>query len=241
MQHLIETASAKIKAAKSPVSFSGAGLSAGSGIATFRDKSEHALWAKFDPVQLASQEGFSQNPERVIEWYNWRRNTLAKAKPNAAHITLGAQSNWLHITQNVDNLLESGGAQEHEVVHLHGTLKHDHCNSLCGYSELVDMIKPKGLRACPECGDSLRPSVVWFGEALPEAQFVRALEAAKTADLMLVIGTSAAVMPAAGLIDIARHNGADIIIINTEPNGSKAHSDIELIGKAGDLVEELFS
>ena len=241
MQHSIESAIKKIKSAKQPVSFSGAGLSAESGIATFRDKSEHALWAKFDPVQLASQQGFSENPGRVIDWYNWRRQSVAEAEPNAAHKTLGAQSNWLHITQNVDQLLEAGGAAEADVIHLHGTIGRDHCNSDCGYSEVVDMVNPEDLHRCPDCGDYLRPSVVWFGEALPEDEVMRAADAVQNTDLMLVVGTSAAVMPAARLIDIARENGADIIIVNTEQTATAADSDIELIGKAGDLIVKLFS
>lgn len=241
MQHSIESAIAKIKSAKRPVSFSGAGLSAESGIATFRDKSEHALWSKFDPAQLASQQGFSENPGRVIDWYNWRRKTAAEAEPNAAHKTLGAQSNWLHITQNVDQLLEAGGASENDVIHLHGTITRDHCNSPCGYTELVDLANPKGLHNCPDCGDYLRPSVVWFGEALPEAELLRAADAVQETDLMLVVGTSAAVMPAARLIDIARENGADIVIVNTEQTATAADSDIELIGKAGDLLVKLFA
>ncbi len=250
MQHLIDFAISKIKNAKKPVSFSGAGLSAESGIATFRDKSEHALWARFDPVQLASQEGFRENPERVIDWYNWRRETLSKASPNAAHTTLAAQHNWLHITQNVDNLLESGGARENNVIHLHGTLDKDRCNSQCGYSEKVDLANPKARRDCPDCGDTLRPAVVWFGEALPEADLMRAAEAARKTDLILVIGTSAAVMPAAGLIDIARQSGADIITVNTEQSNraqgraqsdGALDSDIELIGKATEIVVQLFA
>lgn len=132
----IKVAASLIARAKNPITFSGAGLSAESGIATFRDKSEDALWANFDPVKLASQEGFRENPELVIDWYNDRRKTVAKAQANAAHTTLGAQSGWLHITQNVDNLLETGGAATNDVIHLHGTLGEDHCNSKCGYWDL---------------------------------------------------------------------------------------------------------
>lgn len=236
----IEAAVRLIAKANNPVSFSGAGLSAESGIATFRDKSEDALWAKFDPMKLASQEGFSENPDRVIDWYNDRRKTVAKAQPNAAHTSLGEQSGWVHITQNVDNLLENGGAAGRDVIHLHGTLDKDHCNGECGYRETIDMGNPPALRNCPECGISMRPSVIWFGESLPERALMAAADAAQRTDLMLVIGTSAQVMPAARLIDIAREQGAGIVIINTEKSAQVADSDIELTGKAGDLVPRLF-
>ena len=103
------------------------------------------------------------------------------------------------------------------------------------------MVNPEDLHRCPDCGDYLRPSVVWFGEALPEDELMRAADAVQNTDLMLVVGTSAAVMPAARLIDIARENGADIIIVNTEQTATAADSDIELIGKAGDLIVKLFS
>ena len=244
----LENASAKILAAKRPVSFSGAGLSAESGIATFRDGSDNALWSKFDPMQLASQEGFAADPAMVTDWYNWRRKTLSEALPNEAHKVLGRQSNWIHITQNVDHLLEAGGADPQEVLHLHGSLLQDHCNANCGYTEDVDLANAAALRTCPECANGatsgvetyLRPSVVWFGESLPEVVLQRAANAAADADLLLVVGTSAQVYPAAGLIDIARRGGAEILVVNTEASDNLAAGDIEIIGRAGEVLPIVF-
>lgn len=234
----LDVAVNKIASAKFPVSFSGAGLSAESGVATFRDKSKDALWAKFDPAELASQAGFKSNPEMVIDWYNSRRRSVSEATPNAAHQTLAANTNWVHITQNVDLLLEAAGAAD--VLHLHGKLDEDHCNANCGYTENVDISVPIGLHECPNCGTYMRPSVIWFGEALSHDLLQAAVHAIQNADLLLVVGTSAMVRPAAGLIDIARENNADIIVVNTEKSSTLSSTDIELIGKAGDVLPKLF-
>ncbi len=239
-ENSVKKAKLKITEARHPVSFSGAGLSAESGIATFRDKNEAALWSEYNPAQLASQDGFKSDPKLVIDWYNWRRQAVAEARPNSAHRALGSQSGWRHITQNVDWLLEDSGALPESVFHLHGTLFEDHCNATCGYSEMIDINNPAALRDCPQCGDYMRPSVVWFGESLPEAVFGAAIEETKKADLFLVVGTSAKVTPAAGLIDLARQEGADIIVVNTEESSNLKDDDVELIGKAGDLLPDLF-
>jgi len=240
MDTLIQQAVQKISSAHHPVSFSGAGLSAESGIATFRDKADQdALWSKFDPMQLASQEGFASDPGMVIDWYNFRRKTLATAKPNNAHRMLAGLSGWIHITQNVDHLLELAGAEADHVLHLHGTLIKDHCNGGCGHSETVDLESPSPLRKC-WCGHYMRPSVVWFGESLPEHIMQRALNETEKADLMLVVGTSAQVYPAAGLIDIAKSNGADVIVVNTESSDADEDGVIELTGPAGEILPKLF-
>jgi len=240
----VEKAAKKIAQAERLVTFSGAGLSAESGIATFRqntDNSEDVLWSKFDPMELASQQGFSANPEMVIDWYSARRRTLAKAAPNPAHLALSG-SGAIHITQNVDNLLESAGVDSENVLHLHGSLLSDRCNGECGFTETIDLANPKALRMCPNCDASLnnylRPSVVWFGESLPDAVMQRAVDEVASADVLLVVGTSAAVYPAAGLIPIAVQSGAFVIVVNTE--SSDAICDIELVGKAGEVLPQLF-
>jgi len=240
MENPIQQATQKIKNAQHPVSFSGAGLSAESGIATFRDKTdEDALWSKFDPMQLASQEGFASDPAMVIDWYNYRRKTLAAAQPNDAHRVLAGLSGWTHITQNVDHLLESAGADGEGVLHLHGTLLADHCNANCGHTESVNLEHALPLRKC-QCGHYMRPSVVWFGESLPERTMQMALTETQKTDLMLVVGTSAQVYPAAGLIDIAKSNGADVIVVNTESSGVAEDGVIELVGPAGEILPALF-
>ena len=239
LDDLIDLSAKKIARAVNPVSFSGAGLSAESGIATFRDKSdEGALWSKFDPQTLASQEGFLTAPETVIDWYNWRRKTLSNAEPNKAHLTLAGLQDWTHITQNVDNLLELAGADASHVLHLHGTLLEDRCNDNCGHFEKVQLSDAPALRRCV-CGSYMRPSVVWFGESLPSDVMTAALDDAHKTDLMLVVGTSAQVYPAAGLVDIAASNGADIIIVNTESSSIASEHVTELIGPAGELLPRL--
>lgn len=195
------------------------------------------MWSKFDPMQLASQEGFKVDPAMVVDWYNWRRKALAKVAPNDAHITLGNQS-MVHITQNVDHLLEAGGAAPGSVLHLHGSLLEDHCNANCGFSESIELSDPPGLRECPDCGAYMRPSVVWFGEQLPDEVMHQAMAATIKADVFLVVGTSAVVYPAAGLISVARQNDAEVIVVNTE--ASDDSREIELIGRAGEVVPQLF-
>ncbi len=210
------------------VSFSGAGLSAESGIATFRDPD--GVWKQVDPTIYASPQGFCAHPTKVIEWYAARRRTLAGTKPNAAHLAL-AQTNWkAHVTQNVDNLLERAGAEN--IIHLHGTLDTDRCNANCGFSASVDLTDPPGETTCPTCGAALRPSVVWFGEMLPPQAWAAAESAIRSADVVVVIGTSGEVWPAASLIDEASR----VITVNTQPSGRDRRGAVELIGTAATIV-----
>ncbi len=243
MNKQLERAAKMIADAVHPVSFSGAGLSAESGIATFRDRGdEDALWSKFDPQKLASQEGFLADPEMVTAWYNWRRKTLSEVQPNSAHLALAKLHGWTHITQNVDDLLERSmdlsGVDVSPILHLHGTLLEDHCNANCGHTELIDLSCAPALRNC-DCGSYMRPSVVWFGESLPAQVLQTALQKTEAADLMLVVGTSAQVYPAAGLMDIAVEKGAEVIVVNKEPSGVNGAHVLELIGPAGELLPQL--
>lgn len=232
---LLEASRWRIQQAAYLVSFSGAGLSAESGVATFRDPD--GLWAKRDPMRLASPEGFAADPDTVIEWYAHRRRMLARAQPNAAHRALARAAGVIHITQNVDDLLHRAGTSL--VIQLHGSITRDHCHARCGASEQIDLDHPPSLRTCSRCGARMRPSVVWFGEALPEAAWREAEMACRACDVMLVIGTSAAVYPAASLIGVARSAGAFIIVINTNASGASGLADIELIGPAGEIVPRL--
>ncbi len=232
---MIESARRIIQQAQRVVSFSGAGLSAESGVGTFRDAG--GLWAKFDPVQLASPQGFAEDPELVISWYAERRRRMAEARPNPAHAALAARPDVVHVTQNVDDLLERAGARA--VIHLHGTIGIDRCNRGCGHRETIDMADPPLLRACPECGDRMRPDVVWFGEMLPAEAWKAAERACGESDVLLVIGTSAVVYPAAGLIGLARSIGSRIIIVNTAQSEASRLADVELLGKAGEIVPKL--
>lgn len=218
------------------VTFSGAGLSAESGIATFRDPD--GIWARFDPSVYASQAGFNAQPAHVVEWYNGRRRAVAAAAPNAAHRALANSRATAHITQNIDSLLESAGADP--VIHLHGLIGWDRCNAACGYREAIDSSDPPPLRTCPECGELLRPDVVWFGEPLSPQIWVAAESAVVAADLVLVAGTSAEVWPAAGLVELAHDVGAAIVVVNTEATPVSRISDVELLGKAGEIIPRLF-
>ena len=230
---MIEAAKAALRKAKRPVTFSGAGLSAESGVPTFRE-AQTGLWSQYDPMTLASPGGFAANPELVIDWYNGRRRQIASTQPNAAHQAMAERPDIVHITQNVDNLLERAGAND--IVHLHGSLDRDKCSGGCGHNEAVDMADPHPLRPCPECGHWMRPDVVWFGEQLPRVGWLHADELAAATDVFVVIGTSAQVYPAAGLITTARVGGATVIVVNIEPGAAQ---DMHLTGPAGQIIPEL--
>ena len=230
---MLEAARTALRNATRPVTFSGAGLSAESGVPTFRE-AQTGLWARYDPMTLASPEGFAADPGLVVGWYNERRRKLASARPNAAHQALAERSDMVHITQNVDDLLERAGANN--IVHLHGSLDRDKCSGGCGHREAVNMADPRPLRPCPRCSHWMRPDVVWFGEQLPRVAWQRADELAAGADAFIVIGTSATVYPAAGLITTARAAGATVIVVNIEP---ASVSGIHLTGPAGRIVPDL--
>ena len=236
---MIEQVKTVIQAASQIVSFSGAGLSAESGISTFRDAQTGGMWAKHDPMRLASPQGFAEDPVLVIDWYAQRRRDIAAAEPNLAHRALAKRSDIINVTQNVDDLLDRAGAKQ--IIALHGTIARDRCHSSCGFDEAVDMSDPPGLRDCPKCGARLRPAVVWFGESLPMDAWDQAEGVCSDCDVLLVIGTSAAVYPAAGLIALAKSAGAKIVIVNTQSSDASHLADYELIGKASEVVPQLIS
>jgi NAD-dependent deacetylase len=235
----LSDARAVLGASRRTAVFSGAGLSAESGIATFRGNDGDALWSRFNPLEVASAAGFEEDPTRVIEWYNWRRTKLAHAQPNAAHRALANHPRLVQITQNVDDLLERAGVAAGAVLHLHGTISRDRCNAHCGHDETIDLLNPPPLRTCPRCGAYLRPAVVWFGEALPQGVWGEAQRICKGVDVLLVVGTSATVYPAASLIENAAAAGSTIVSVNTEPSGSFGAKHIELVGPASALLPEL--
>lgn len=226
-----------ITGARRICAFSGAGLSAESGVPTFRDAATGGLWTKHDPMRLASPEGFAEDAATVIGWYAWRRQRVAAAQPNPAHHALG-RPGVVNVTQNVDDLLLRAGASD--IVQLHGTLTHDRCHAACGHRERIDLSAPPDApRPCPACGAPMRPDVVWFGEALPADAWTRGQAACATCEVLIVVGTAAEVYPAAGLIDVAKSSGATVIIINTNPSAASALADVELIGKAGEILPKV--
>lgn len=200
----------------------GAGMSAESGVPTFRD-AQTGLWAKYDPLELATPEAFEANPELVWDWYQYRRELVRKVEPNAGHRAVAELADLVPrltlITQNVDGLHTRAGSRD--VVEFHGNLFVNRCfrrgNVIAGPDS-------KELPYCPECGAPLRPGVVWFGEAIPEAALEQSFAAAADCDVFLSIGTSSTVYPAAGLIDIARESGALVAEINPAPTGAVAHA-----------------
>ena len=234
----IETARDLLAASASIVAFSGAGLSAESGVPTFRD-AQTGLWAKYDPTRLASPDGFADDAELVVNWYNYRRGVLAGAQPNPAHRALAARPDIINVTQNVDDLLHRAGATD--VVQLHGSIARDRCHNHCGCEDEIDLSNPPGLRACSTCGAPMRPAVVWFGEPLPTDVWERAMQLCIDSEVLLVIGTSAVVYPAAGLIGVARETGSRIIVVNTQPSEASRLADIELFGPAGDVLPQILT
>lgn len=231
-----------LEAASRIVVLTGAGVSAESGIPTFRDPLT-GLWQRFNPAELASAHAFRRDPALVWGWYEWRRMKVLQAQPNPAHralARLGARKpEMVLITQNVDDLHERAGSED--VIHLHGSLHHPRCFD-CGRerdSPLGIPDEPEGGRSleppvCEHCGGRLRPGVVWFGESLPPEALASAYESAREAELLMVVGTSGAVYPAAELPAVARRAGAKILHINPfpEPEGD----DWSIAGRAGEVL-----
>jgi NAD-dependent deacetylase len=214
-----------IRAAQSVVALTGAGISAESGIPTFRE-AQTGLWAEYDPMELATQQAFKQNPKLVWEWYQWRRQLVANARPNAAHHALAALinrvSNFTLITQNVDGFHQLAGFPN--PIELHGNITHNICfDHRHPVAHWVDdgQIPP----TCPQCGSPLRPDVVWFGENLPQEALATAFTASQSAEVFFSIGTSSLVEPAASLPLVAHQSGAILIEINpaSTPISQLAH------------------
>lgn len=238
-KELLKKARTILSQAQRVAVFSGAGLSAESGISTFRGNAPDAYWSRFDPLKLASVQGFAEDPDTVIDWYNWRRKLLAKARPNPAHLALAGQAGLINITQNVDDLLERAGVPAANILHLHGSILKDRCHASCGHEETVSLTDPPGLRSCAHCGASMRPALVWFGEMLPQQVWQEAMRVCRETDCLLVVGTSGSVYPAASLVEVAAHTGNRIIVVNPEPGANGQITDIELNAAAGQVLPAL--
>lgn len=223
---------------------SGAGVSAESGIPTFRDALT-GFWAKFDPAELATPQAFDRDPQLVTRWYDQRRYNVASCRPNAGHIALARlQKNAIAqkrkftlVTQNVDRQHQAAGSTD--VVELHGTLWVWRCTA-CGEQReergpAFDVHPPQ----C-HCGGRKRPGVVWFGEALPEEALAAAQSAAASCELFLSLGTSSIVYPAAGLIDLALQNDAAILEVNPDDTPFSAKIRWSIRGKTGEVLPRLF-
>ena len=241
----VERAAALLASKQRFCILTGAGISAESGIPTFRDK-QTGQWENYAAEDLATPQAFARDPKLVWSWYQWRRQLVADKKPNPAHDAL---AQWQYhtqstnqqltlITQNVDDLHEQAGSS---VTHLHGNLWEDRCSQcempykndlkIANNSE-KDMSFNEELLSCQHCDGYIRPDIVWFGEVLPVQAWQTAEDAAANCDVFMSIGTSSLVYPAAGLAQLAKQNGAKIIEINPQPTPNTI-VDIILAEKAG--------
>ncbi len=236
----MEQARQWLKTASSIVALTGAGISAESGVPTFRGAG--GLWEHYRLEDLATPEGFARNPKLVWEWYAWRRGLIAEAKPNPGHLALAEierrSRRFTLVTQNVDGLHDRAGSRN--ILKVHGDLWIVRCLA-CGREGRDDRVEFPELPPRCSCGGLLRPAVVWFGELLPAAVWQAAEQACVEADLMLVVGTSAVVYPAAGLVPLAKTAGARLIEVNVEDTPLSAFIDCTLRGKAGELLPQLIA
>ena len=225
-----------LRHSKRIVALTGAGISAESGLATFRD-AQTGLWSKFKPEELATAEAFQRDPKFVQDWYAWRREQALKAEPNAGHLALAdiekRAPEFLLVTQNVDGLHARAGSKR--MVELHGNIHRVRCFEKDCPHENFDLEKQR----CRSCGGYLRPDVVWFGEMLPVDALETAITAAENCDVFLSVGTSSLVYPAADLWRRAKDNGAIVIEINKDPTPLTPLADYSLLGKAGEVLPEL--
>jgi NAD-dependent deacetylase len=234
----IEQAREWLTQAASVAVLTGAGISAESGVPTFRGAG--GLWKEYKPEELATPEAFARDPRLVWEWYDWRRDLIAKAHPNAAHCALveieKRKPEFTLITQNVDGLHDLAG--NCKILKLHGDIWRMRC-TVCGANFPNRRVPLPKLPPHCACGGMARPGVVWFGESLPDGMMKEAEHAAAAAQVFLVIGTSAVVFPAAGLIPFAKESGARVIEINTEATAFSGVVDCALQGPAGELLPRL--
>ena len=215
----------------------GAGVSAESGVPTFRE-AQTGLWARYDPLELATPEAFARDPELVWRWYRWRRELVSKAEPNAGHLALARLEALVPrltlVTQNVDGLHQRAGSSQ--VIEFHGNIFVNRCQ--VEHCE-VDCDDTTAVPSCPGCGAHVRPGVVWFGEAIQESALNQSFAAAMDCDVFIAAGTSSLVYPAAGLADAASEAGA--ITVEVNPNRTEQSDSFiaALRGNAGTVLPEL--
>jgi NAD-dependent deacetylase len=240
---LIQQAADLINASSQIVVLTGAGVSKESGVPTFRDALD-GLWSQYDPMKLATPTAFEANPKLVWDWYQFRRRMMGKAQPNAGHYALADLetrcSDMLLITQNVDDLHEQAGNKN--IIHLHGNISRNKCFYDCqGNPTLVDISKiewdlESGPPPCPHCGRWVRPDVVWFTEQLPGREVRAAENASAACDLMIVVGTSGLVTPAAALPHFAKRSRAMLIEVNPAYSMITRIANVVLQGPSGEIL-----
>src|SRR6266478_6969025 len=229
---------ARFARAKNVVVLTGAGVSAESGVPTFRGGGKSAVWRGMPFEVISSARMLERDLPAVWEWFNYRRNLLAQLKPNAAHTTI---ANWQDrfsdlsvVTQNVDGPHQASGSRD--VIELHGNVWRARCFDCDARYSLNELNCDEAVPSCFDCGGNLRPDVVLFGEMLPPGAFERAADAAQRCELCFVVGTSAAVYPAASIPEIARAGGACVVEVNPERTPLSDLCDEVLTGKAGEIL-----
>ena len=238
-----------LREAQRVVVLTGAGVSAESGVPTFRDK-QTGLWEKFDAAELATPSAFQRDPALVWGWYEWRRMLVLRAEPNPAHRAIAVMAEHVPrltlITQNVDDLHERAGSRQ--LLHLHGELARPYCESCrqpYGLPVGIPQLPAHGTRIqpprCAACGERVRPGVVWFGESLPDREWLAAVEATQHCDLFLSVGTSSLVQPAAGLMHMATRAAAVTVQINPNPTDVDHLFAYAVRGRAGAVLAALVS
>jgi NAD-dependent deacetylase len=238
-----------LRKARRVVVLTGAGVSVESGIPTFRDK-QTGLWENFDAADLSTPYAFRRDPALVWGWYEWLRATVLRAQPNAAHRAIAAMAELVPtftlVTQNMDDLHERGGSRQ--VLHLHGELARPYCDG-CSKPYAFPAALPEaplgGSRIepphCTACGARIRPGVVWFGESLPELEWLVAREAARDSEVFLSVGTSSQVQPAASLTEIAIRAGAVTVQLNPNPTDLDPAVTCAIRGLAGEVLPQIVS
>lgn len=216
--------------------FSGAGISAESGIATFRG--EEGLWKKFKAEELANFSAFMKNPDLVWEWYQYRRKIVDSAKPNPGHLAIAQFENYYDdvtvVTQNIDNLHRRAGSKN--IYELHGNIEKNFCVECKERYDFIKFEDTGEVPHCSKCNGLIRPDVVWFGEMLPQQTFTEAEDKAKKCEICFITGTSGIVYPAAYIPLTAKEYGAYLVEINVEYTDMSYNCDCTLIGKSGKIL-----
>jgi len=240
----LDTVVEALEGAELVVAATGAGMSKESGIPTFREAQE-GLWERYNPEELATRQGFRENPARVWGWYNYRRGLIAQRAPHAGHRALAELEQLVPrvivVTQNIDGFHRDAGSST--VLEVHGNIHRFKCFDRDHPVELDEPVsdadgdlEPPN---CPQCGSPIRPDVVWFGEMLPAGVFQEAEAASSACDVMLVVGTSGMVQPAANLPLVASASGATVVEVNVEPSQLTHYVDVFLQGPAGEILPQL--
>lgn len=238
MIHIPDSLIKRLQEADSVVFFTGAGISAESGIPTFRGKD--GIWNKLRPEELANFDAFLRNPEMVWEWYSHRKQIIHESMPNNAHKAIAEMQDMFRnvtvITQNIDNFHRRAGSRT--VYELHGNIERNYCIECKTFYN--DELPMQGkIPKCTKCGGLIRPDIVWFGEYLPQDQFTAAEKAARECDVFFIVGTSAVVYPAASLIYIAGETGAFIVEVNIEETAISYLVNKAFYGEAGKILPSI--